>query len=166
MAVIEDIPGIALREAQPGDELFLRALYRGSRDAELAPTGWAEAAKQAFCDSQFTLQDRHYRQHYRAASFLVIERAGVAIGRLYVCRDERELRLVDVLLDAPARNAGIGTAILRGLQQEAARHGVAVTLQVEARNPARALYARLGFREEPAEGLYVPMRWDPPVRGC
>ncbi|APV52532.1 hypothetical protein BWI17_18715 [Betaproteobacteria bacterium GR16-43] len=151
------------RESEPRDEGFLRALYRESRDAELDVTGWSDAAKQAFTDSQFTLQDRHYRNQFRAASFLVIERAGAPIGRLYLCRDERELRLIDVLLAASARNAGIGTAILKGLQEDAARHGIAVTLHVEAHNPARALYARLGFREAAIEGVYVPMRWDPPV---
>jgi GNAT superfamily N-acetyltransferase len=161
-----EVPGIDFRSAEPRDEHFLRALYRATREAELAFTGWSEAAKQAFADSQFTLQDRHYREHYRAASFLVIERAGAPIGRLYLYRDEKELRVIDVLLAAPARNAGIGTAILKGLRQDAARHGIAVTLHVEARNPARALYARLGFREEATEGLYVRMRWDPPLRGC
>jgi ribosomal protein S18 acetylase RimI-like enzyme len=157
-----DVPGIEFREAEPRDEGFLRALYRSTRDAELALTGWSEAARQAFADSQFTLQDRHYREHYRSASFLVIERAGTPIGRLYLQRGDRELRVIDVLLAAQCRNAGIGTAILKGLQADAARDGLAVTLHVEARNPARALYARLGFREEASEGLYVRMRWDAP----
>lgn len=161
-----EVPGIALRDAQPCDEAFLRALYRGSREAELALTGWSEAAKQAFADSQFTLQDRHYRKHYGAASFLVIERAGAPIGRLYLQRDDEELRVIDVLLVASARNAGIGTAILKSLQRDAARQGIAVTLHVEAGNPARALYARLGFREEASEGPYVRMRWEAPFRGC
>jgi ribosomal protein S18 acetylase RimI-like enzyme len=158
-----DVPGIDFRDAEPRDEGFLRALYRGSREAELASTGWSEAAKQAFADSQFTLQDRHYREHYRPASFLVIERAGTPIGRLYLQRDDKELRVIDVLLAAQSRNAGIGTAIMTSLQAEAARRGIAVTLHVEARNPARALYARLGFREEAGEGLYVRMRWDAPA---
>jgi GNAT superfamily N-acetyltransferase len=156
------VPGLAFRDVQPGDEAFLKALYRGSRDAELALTGWSDAAKQAFADSQFTLQDRHYREHYRGASFLVIERAAAPIGRLYLHRDDKELRVIDVLLAAQSRNAGLGTAILKSLQQDAARSGIAVTLHVEARNPARALYARLGFREEASEGLYVRMRWDAP----
>jgi len=157
-----DVPGIAFREAEPRDEVFLRKLYRESREAELAPTGWSEDVKRAFTDSQFTLQDRHYRSQYRAASFLVMERAGTPIGRLYVQRDANELRLIDVLLAAPLRNAGIGTAILEGLQRDAAQHGIAMTLHVDAHNRARALYARLGFREEGSDGPYVRMRWVPP----
>jgi len=160
-----DVPGIDFREAEPRDEGFLRALYRDSRAAELALTGWSEAARQAFADAQFTLQDRHYRGQYPGASFLVIERAGEPIGRLYLHRDDKALRVIDVLLAAQSRNAGIGTAILKSLQAEAARNAIAVTLHVEARNPARGLYARLGFREGASEGLYVGMRWDPPLKG-
>jgi len=156
--------GLEFRATEARDEPFLRALYRRSRDAELAITGWSEADKQAFADSQFTLQDRHYRNHYRSARFLVIEREGVPIGRLYVDRGEKELLVVDVLLEASERNAGLGTAILEDLQADAARRGIPVTLQVQSDNRARSLYRRLGFREEAGEGLYVPMRWDPPVK--
>src|SRR5256885_4170733 len=55
---------VRLRLAEEADYAFLRALYRQVRAAELAPVPWSEAEKHAFCDSQFALQDQHYRKHY------------------------------------------------------------------------------------------------------
>lgn len=159
------VPGIAFRDAEPRDEDFLRALYRSTRDPELDLTDWDEARKQAFADDQYALQDQHYRKHYRGASFLVIERAGEPIGRLYLCPMGRELRVMDIVLVAAARHAGIGTAIIKGIQQDATRHGTAVTLHVEGFNSARAFYLRLGFREDATEGIYIRMRWDPSATG-
>lgn len=161
-AAIPAVPGIGFREVESGDEAFLKALYRSTREPELDLTGWEEAQKQAFADSQFALQDRHYREHYRGAVFLVIERAGEPIGRLYLYATEQEVRLMDVALVAAARNAGLGTAIMQAVLDDAARDGAAVTLHVESFNRARNLYGRLGFREEAVEGIHVRMRRDPP----
>lgn len=154
-------PGIALRDAQPSDAGFLRALYRSVREPELALTDWDEERKRAFADEQFGLQDRWYRERYDDARFLVIERDGAPIGRLYLHRSSAELRVMDVALVPPERNRGLGTAIVRNLQDVARAGAVALTLHVETFNPARALYARLGFREEAGEGIYLRLRWDP-----
>ena len=154
--------GLHLRLVEAGDEAFLRALYRSIRDPELALTGWDEATKQAFADQQFEHQDRWYRQHYAGARFLVIEREGEAIGRLYLHERPRELRVMDIALVPAARNRGLGSGLLAWLQRSAAAEGRDVTLYVETFNPVRALYARLGFAEEDADGLYLRMRWTAP----
>ena len=162
-AAIPVVPGIDFRETAPGDEPFLRALYRSTREPELDLTGWEEAQKQAFADSQFALQDHHYREHYRGAAFLVIERAGEPIGRLYLYAMPNEVRVMDVALIDAARNRGLGTAIMEAVLADAARDGAAVTLHVESFNRARTLYDRLGFREEAVDGVHVRMRRDPPA---
>ncbi len=158
------VSGLALRAIGPADDAFLRALYRSVRDPELALTAWSDAEKDAFANQQFDLQDRWYRQHYEGAELLVIEREGAAIGRIYIFESENELRVMDIALVPAARNAGLGTLLLRHVQQRAAARAAAVTLHVELFNPARALYARLGFREGEAEGVYSRMRWDPPLK--
>lgn len=161
-AAIPAVPGIGFRDAEPRDEPFLKALYRSTREPELDLTGWEDAQKQAFADSQFALQDRHYREHYRGAAFLVIERAGEPIGRLYLHATEREVRVMDVALVAAARGAGLGTTIMQAILDGAARNRAAVTLHVESFNRARSLYGRLGFREETVDGVHIRMRRDPP----
>ncbi|MGE0357586.1 MAG: GNAT family N-acetyltransferase [Burkholderiales bacterium] len=160
-AAVPVVPGLAFRETGPGDEAFLRALYRSTREPELDLTGWSEADKRAFADSQFALQDRHYREHYRGAAFLVIERAGEPIGRLYLHAMEGEIRVMDVALVPAARDAGLGTAIMQAVIADAARRGAAVTLHVESFNRAKSLYDRLGFREEAVDGIHVRMRRGP-----
>jgi GNAT superfamily N-acetyltransferase len=158
-------PEITYREVAEGDMPFLRALYRETREAELALTAWDDDGKRRFADEQFTLQDRWYRGHYPGAHLLAIERAGILIGRLYLHAGSEELRLMDLTLAAAERNRGLGSAIVVSLMEFAAARGLALTLHVETFNPAQRLYARLGFRAGEPNGIYLPMRWEPPRRG-
>ncbi len=151
-------PGVTFREVVEGDRPFLRELYREVRAAELALTDWDEARKRAFADDQFERQDEWYRDRYPGARFLVIEREGAPIGRLYYMAGADELRLMEVTLVPGERNRGLGTAIVRSLLEIADARGLAVTLHVETFNPARNLYARLGFATGEANGIYLPMR--------
>jgi GNAT superfamily N-acetyltransferase len=152
--------GVSFRAIEQRDEAFLRSLYRSVRDPELALTDWDDARKSAFANQQFDLQDRWYREQYRGAEFLLILRGEEPVGRLYLYAAATQLRVMDIALVPAARNAGLGTALVRHIQARAARDGLPVTLNVELFNPARVLYARLGFREEAADGIYVTMRWD------
>jgi hypothetical protein len=73
-------------------------LYASTRTEELAPVPWPEEIKQAFLHAQFELQRGHYRKHYRHAEFLVIERAGQPIGRLYLHPGaHEEIRIMDII---------------------------------------------------------------------
>ena len=158
-AEVEVAPGIALRDSRPGDEAFLRSLYRSVREPELSLTPWTEAEKQAFSDSQFDLQDRWYRGQFEGARFLVILRAGEPVGRIYLAEMPRELRVMDIAIVPEARNAGIGTAVIAWAKDLAASGERAITLHVEGWNPARLWYERLGFAEEELDGASVRMRW-------
>jgi ribosomal protein S18 acetylase RimI-like enzyme len=89
----------------------------------------------------------------------VIEKDGVSIGRLYVARWEREIRIMDIALLPEHRGAGIGTELLRELQDEARSAGKTLTIHVERFNPALRLYERLGFRQVEDKGVYLLMRW-------
>jgi GNAT superfamily N-acetyltransferase len=157
--------GIRLRDVEPGDEAFLRFLYRSSREPELKLTAWSEGEKSAFANSQFDLQDRWYRENYPGAQFLVIEREGAPIGRLYLHSTGSDLRVMDITLAPAARNQGLGSSLIRWLEAKAGAGGATISLHVESFNPARTLYRRLGFAEEEVEGIYVRMRWTPGPTG-
>jgi GNAT superfamily N-acetyltransferase len=157
--------GIRLRDVEPGDEAFLRFLYRSSREPELRLTAWSEGEKSAFANSQFDLQDRWYRENYPGVQFLVIEQDGVPVGRIYIHFSSGDLRLMDITLAPAARNRGLGSSLIRWLEGRAAAEGATISLHVELFNPARALYRRLGFAEEEVEGVYVRMRWTPGATG-
>ncbi|HEX6939117.1 MAG TPA: GNAT family N-acetyltransferase, partial [Longimicrobiales bacterium] len=67
----------------------------------------------------------------------------------------------DIALLPEHRGRGIGTALLEALIAEADAAGKPVSIHVEQYNPARRLYARLGFREVEDLGVYVFMERPP-----
>ncbi len=148
---------VRLRPVRDGDRLFLARLYASTRADELAILPWSEEEKAAFVAQQFEAQDVHYRTHYAETAFNLIEVDGAPAGRLYVHRGPREIRIVDIALTPAFRGRGIGTRLLRALIAEADDGALTLSIHVEASNPARRLYERLGFREASAHGPYVRM---------
>jgi ribosomal protein S18 acetylase RimI-like enzyme len=91
----------------------------------------------------------------------VIEVDGAPAGRLYVHRGPRDIRIMDIALAPEFRGHGIGTALLQQLMAEADESGRKLSIHVEMNNPARTLYARLGFRPAGEHGIYVLMERPP-----
>ncbi|SRR6266403_1681685 len=150
---------LRLRTVTPEDDSFLAGVYASSRAKELAVTGWSEEQKEIFCRRQFDAQSAYYAATYPEASFQIIERDGVSIGRLYVARWEKEIRIIDITLLPEFRGSGIGTKLLRKLQDEARSAGKSLTIHVERFNPALRLYERLEFQQIEDKGVYLLMRW-------
>jgi len=150
---------LSLRPIRPEDDSFLARVYASSRAEELAVTGWPEELKADFCRRQFDAQSAYYAANYPEASFQIIARDGWPVGRLYVARWEKEIRIVDITLLPESRGGGIGTKLLRDLQNEARAAGKSLTIHVERFNRALTLYQRLGFKEVEDKGVYLLMRW-------
>lgn len=155
--------GFSLRWLCDDDLPWLRDLYASTRAEEMAPVPWPDAAKRAFLDQQFELQYRHYLVHYGGADFLAVEQDGHGpVGRFYLQRTTPEHLLVDISLFPSLRGSGIGTALIRQSQQDAAALGRGMRLHVlEINRDARRLYERLGFGTEGHQGGYWAMRWWP-----
>ena len=152
--------GVALRPMADADLPFAAALYASTRTEELAPLPWPEAVKQQFLAQQHAAQHAHYQQHYRGMAAMIIERGDAAIGRLYLYEMASEIRIVDISLIPHARRQGIGAALLRDLFADAAPRGKSITIHVEKNNPARTLYARLGFEiVDDDRGAYDLWEW-------
>ena len=150
---------IVLRPITPEDESFLALLYASTRADELAITGWNDEQKAMFCRMQFNAQTTDYQRNYPDASFDVIERNGVAAGRLLVLRGDEMIHVIDIALLPEHRGAGIGTKLLRELQEEARAAGKPLTIHVERFNPALRLYERLGFKQVEEKGVYLLLQW-------
>jgi ribosomal protein S18 acetylase RimI-like enzyme len=150
---------ISLRPITPEDEAFLAALYASTRTEELAQTNWSEEQKAMFCRMQFNAQTTDYQRNYPEASFQIIERDGVAAGRLLVLRSDEKIHVIDIALMPEHRGAGIGTKFLRELQDEAKAAGKPLSIHVERFNPARRLYDRLGFQQVEEKGVYFLLEW-------
>jgi len=153
--------GVLFRPRTDADRDFLQALYGSTRADELALVSWTDAERAAFIAMQFQAQSAHYAAHYYDADFLVIERDGAPIGRLYLYRGETDIRIVDIVLVPAARGAGLGTQLLKEILSEGERTGKSVSIHVEYFNPALRLYRRLGFAHVDNHGAYYLMRWSP-----
>lgn len=145
---------ISYRPETDEDLPFVAALYASTRTQELAATGWPEALQAAFLDQQHRAQHAHYRAAHPDGEWLLVERDGAPIGRLYLAGQDAMLLIVDISLLPAVRGAGLGTAILSDLLGAEARP---VQLHVERMNPARRLYERLGFKLVEEQAIRVKM---------
>lgn len=159
---LDGLGRVHLRNMQPSDEAIFRDLYAEVRAAELAPVPWPEERKRAFCDAQYTLQDQHYRTHYRDLHRLAVCRQldsadVLVIGRLYLAHYETDLNVMDIALFAREQRQGIGSRLMQEVVRHAEAHGETLRLHVEPLNPARRLYERLGFVVAGEAGVYQAM---------
>lgn len=156
------------RDAGTGDRGFLQQL-----DASLC--GWLDAVAGLPDDQRRALvamQSRGREQAYRAAwpqaRCMVVELgepgALQAVGRIWFARTPDALHLLDISLLSGCRGRGLGRACMEQLIGEAAAAGLAVTLEVAEDNPARRLYARLGFECVGQRPPHLQMRLDPAAR--
>jgi len=146
--------GISQRPIASEDMPFLRELYAQTRAEELAAVPWTDEFKRAFIEQQFNAQHAFYQDAFAGADFLLVQRDGVAIGRVYIYRSPVEISVLDIALIPELRNHGLGSALLGEVIAEAQREGKRVALHVEASNPARRLYDRLGFVLVEPGGVY------------
>jgi GNAT superfamily N-acetyltransferase len=150
---------LTLRPAIAADEPFLRRLYATTREHELSLVAWTDDQKAAFVDMQFAAQHRHYHEHYHDTTFDIILLDAEPAGRLYVARWASEICIVDIALLPEFCNRGLGTSMIRALQDEARAAAKPLRIHVERFNPALRLYERLGFRQIEDKGVYLFLEW-------
>lgn len=151
---------VTLRPAGPDDYDFLVEVYGSTRAEELALVPWTSEQQHAFVRSQFAAQQDHYAKKYPAANHDIIVVNGRPVGRLYVARLDREIRIVDITILPGERNSGIGTHLIEQLLGEA-KPGRKVTIYVEEYNPSLRLFERLGFSVSEQHGIHLLLEWSP-----
>ena len=156
MQAVGDLaPTVRLRPTRAEDADFLFELYASTRAAELDRTGWDETTKLGFLQMQFAAQSAYYARHFATAQFDVIEADGQPVGRR--ASYEEEIRIIDVTLCRPGATVD-RHAVDSGDPRRGRASVRSVGLSVERWNSACRLYARLGFREESSDDVYVRMR--------
>lgn len=112
-------------------------------------------------------QQHHWRDSAYAAAagdsgcrLIVSAVDATPVGRAWV-HDGETLQLLDLAVLPGQQRQGIGQWALSALQAEAAGAGRPLTLTVDATNPARRLYQRLGFDDIGDNGPDRLMRWTP-----
>lgn len=142
---------VNLRPATERDYNFLWWLHGATmRTYVEAIWGWDEAAQ------------RHmFKDRFDPARIEIVESTGKAVGYISVERQEGSIFLSSIEVEPDFQGRGIGTGLIRDLQDEAARHAIPLSLRVLQGNPARRLYERLGFVATGETETHIMMSWLP-----
>jgi ribosomal protein S18 acetylase RimI-like enzyme len=143
----------ALRSARPEDFDYCARLYFA---------GMGNLIKELNLDMD--AQVAGFRQRWDVGQVRIITLDGTDIGWLQSFVKHDALYLGQLFVDGALRRQGIGTEVVKGLIEEAARAGYALTLGVVKTNPALRLYERLGFRttHEDERKFYMRRDWRVP----
>lgn len=132
--------GLRVRPETGDDETFLRELF-------LATYALRDILPEPLLTQQAAFQLAAFRGSADAMRRIVVG-PGAPVGRIIIDWNRPGgTHCVDIAVHPSEGGRGIGTALLRSWIDVAAPHGLTCSLAVEPANPARALYARLGFRE-------------------
>jgi len=152
---------IALRPATTEDGEFLLAVFKSSRGDDLRELGWDEDRIGEFLGMQFQAQQRLYQNDYQRADDQIVLCEQQPAGRLTVERRDHEIRCVEVALVPAHQNTGIGTFLVRQLQDEAKLANKPLRLGVIRFSRAVSLFERLGFARTSETGTHFQLEWLP-----
>jgi GNAT superfamily N-acetyltransferase len=142
---------VRTRPAGPGDREFFfstrRVMFRAYVDRL---SGWDDAEQRATAEEELG-----------RLPFQIVEEQGRQIGYLCVLHHADCDFLEEIALVQQVQGRGIGSHLVRQVLLDAYHRGVPVRLSVFADNPARRLYARLGFAVIGGEHPRVTMEWRP-----
>jgi GNAT superfamily N-acetyltransferase len=157
---------VTLRPERPDDEALLFVLFRSWALEDLERMPLDDATKENLLRFQFAGQTATYRAHFPAASFDIIERDDVPIGRLIVDpgNAQEPVCLVDFVLLPEQRNGRLGRAIIAAVLAEQASLGRKVRVKVLHHNmPSQRMCAALGFVEIGQEPPFIQLEWSGPT---
>jgi GNAT superfamily N-acetyltransferase len=138
--------------ATPSDLEFVRAVHhRAYRDViELQYGGWSEC-----------VQDTYFRDAWSAAAHDIVLCDSIPCGYTGIDHDAAAIYVRELVIDPDFQGLGIGTHLVKDIQNQATARGVPVRLQTHIVNRAQYLYGRLGFRETSRTETHILMEWYP-----
>ena len=148
------------RPANDADKGFLLNLFAQERAAELMLAGLDATQREMFVQMQFRARQTSYAANYPTAmQEIICTEDGTPAGGILVERTADGMRLIDIAVINSKRRQGLGTELIRALQQECHARGWTLRLQVLKGNPAERLYQRLGFEVAGEGPLRRQMIW-------
>jgi RimJ/RimL family protein N-acetyltransferase len=154
---------VALRPEQAADADFLYALFRSHNLPVLSAMPVDAATRETLMRMQFDSQTRTYRANYPDARFDIVERDGVAVGRLIVHADSQGGCIVDIGLLPDRQGAGLGSALLSAVLADLAGRCPVVRCQVLWNNErSLRMCRRAGFIDAGEAPPFIQLEWHPP----
>lgn len=151
---------ITLRSIRPEDEDVLFELFCSAHLHKFTSLGLPEPQLQQLLRIQFEGQRRDFLRNNPNTDFNLVEDSGKVIGQWFVCRYPESIVVLDITF-LPSHRTGIATRLVRALLKEACMNGIPVKAHVEATNPARRLWLRLGFRKVGENAAYWSLEYRP-----
>lgn len=148
---------LQLKAMEQKDIPFLYEVYKSTRIDELAVVNWTKNEMENFFIMQFNLQHRQYMENYKNANFDIIFFNDLPVGRLYVERARKDIRIIDIAILKEYRRKGIGSTLISALIEESERTKLPLSLHVERDNPIMPFYKKIGFKELEDRGIYIFM---------
>lgn len=144
------IEKISLRDAREEDFKFLYNLHRENLKEYIDQTwGWDE-----------NWQFNYFRERFDISGKKIILIGEEEIGSLAV-QDRDDCIFLSYIAIMPVyQNQGIGTWLIEGILDKGRQKNVPVKLKVLRKNPAQALYRRLGFKATESSETHYFMTWD------
>lgn len=144
-----------LRPARPEEFDFAAEIYIAAmRPLMQQLNAWDEPMRRAAI-----------RRSFKAADARIISRDGADIGWIQVTERDADYHLTQIQIIEDYCGLGIGSDIIKGLLDRAAREGKTVSLSAVRVNRAIELYKRMGFQViNPEASPIIDMVWTPVPR--
>lgn len=150
---------ITLRSVTAEDREFLLRVYAAGREVELSVLPFDDVQKRAFCEHQLDAQTTYYEEKYPHATHDIILAGGEPVGRVYVNRRDKLISILDLAVLAEHRKKGVGTYVVKSLQDEAATSDKRVGVYVETFNPSQKFFRDLGFELVESDEMNLYFEW-------
>lgn len=150
---------ITLRSVTAEDREFLLRVYAAGREVELSVLPFDDVQKCAFCEHQLDAQTTYYEEKYPHATHDIILAGGEPVGRVYVNRRDKLISILDLAVLAEHRKKGVGTYVVKSLQDEAATSDKRVGVYVETFNPSQKFFRDLGFELVESDEMNLYFEW-------
>jgi GNAT superfamily N-acetyltransferase len=152
---------LTLRQSTPDDEPLLLRLFTENKARELAGLHLPDVQLAPLLTMQYRVRRTGYASTHPEARQLVVEEGSIPVGQVLLSEAPASIHIVDIAIAPAHQSKGLGTAVLRTLQQHAANIGKTLRLQVATNSPAHALYKRLGFIVTAHDVMIQEMVWSP-----
>ena len=138
-----------LREATPIDNAFIEELCRVTNFESMDQYPWVDDEQR---DCVLT----------RSEGARIVQSGGVDIGIFQVVYSPSLVHLSQIRFLPSWQGNGIGTMLIKALQNLCSKTCTSITLHVSKTNRAQGLYRKLGFEAIKADDKNLLMRWTPP----
>ena len=154
---------LGLRQATPNDQIFLESLFHSTRESFYLANQETDYIR-TIIEQQQQIQTTMYGQQSPDAITFVVEKQGIAIGRLILDFGKNIAHIIDIALIKEARNKGYGKSIIQAVQYTSTKQAIPVGLTVSTQEPlVKKLYEGLGFETKESTSSHEFMLWYPSI---